>query len=112
MQIASATRSHRTALVIDARKGFTGKFKERTNRLLESVNGNNIKVDVYTLEGGDAITGVSVPATLTLHPGKPGEGVASSTASGSTDDALEAWANGLGYDMLVVARPPVKTKAA
>jgi hypothetical protein len=36
------TKSHRTALVIEE-----GTHAERTRRLLESLNGANIKVDVY-----------------------------------------------------------------
>lgn len=42
-----ATVAHRTALVIDA-SNPAGGFQERVNRLLESLNGPNIKVDVYT----------------------------------------------------------------
>lgn len=39
--------THRTALVIDA-SNPSSSFKERVNRLLQSLNGPNIKVDVYT----------------------------------------------------------------
>lgn len=47
------TRYHRTALVINTSEGVTSRFKERYERLLASVGGKNIKVDVFTQTSAD-----------------------------------------------------------
>lgn len=52
--------THRTALVIDASTP-SSSFKERVNRLLESLNGSNIKVDVYSYAPKTASAVVSGP---------------------------------------------------
>jgi hypothetical protein len=83
-------------LVIDVRAGIKANFQNRYNRLLQSVNGNNIKADIFTLNGNVEATG---PALV----------------SGGPDDAkpvyedgeidLNAWAKNLGYTMLLIATP-------
>lgn len=90
------TRNHRTALVIDVRNGVTAEFTERYNRLLQSVNGPNIKVDVFTLSGN------SIGASGGLVPGAPG---ASASSAGAEID-LQAWAKSLGYAQLLVVSNP------
>lgn len=46
-------RSHRTALVVDGeRYDQGGAYTERTQRLLQSLNGDNIKVDVFAFRNG------------------------------------------------------------
>lgn len=94
------SRNHRTALVIDTRNGVDSKFKERYNRLLQSVNGTNIKVDIFTLRGNAVATG---PA---LVPGTPEDSTAPDVAPEPID--LNAWAAGLGYDQLIVTVAPKK----
>lgn len=49
-------RSHRTLLVIDL-TGADGNAIERAERLVESVNGVNIKCDVITVKDGVAVSG-------------------------------------------------------
>lgn len=91
-----SSRTHRTALVIDVRKGMTTTGAERVRRLLESVNDSNIKVDVLTLRGNTAATGPS------LVKGSPFD-----TEGGDFNDDidLEVWARNLGYDQLVISIP-------
>lgn len=91
-------RSHRTALVIDTRNGVDSKFQERYKRLLQSVNGPNIKVDIFTLRPNAVASG---PA---LVPGTPDDSPAPDVPAASID--LNAWATGLGYDQLIVTVAP------
>ncbi len=93
-----AHREHRTALVIDARNGITPEFRERYQRLLTSVNGDNIKVDVFTLR--DNATGDG-PG---LVPGTPSQYAPPLQASQEID--LSEWAESLGYDQLLVSSSP------
>lgn len=86
-------KSHRTALIVDTTKGYSGKFQERVNRLLNSVNGPNIKVDVYTKQSS---------ARETITPGAPSQ-TASSSPAATTDP--QSFAKGLGYDLVLVATP-------
>lgn len=90
-------RNHRTALVIDTRSGVTSDFRNRYERLLESVNSPGIMVDVYTLRG-DVIAAAGAP----LVSGAPGASVAAET-TGAVD--LADWAAEQGYTMLLVASP-------
>lgn len=92
------SRDHRTALVIDVRNGASPQFKERYNRLLQSVNGPNIKVDVFTLRGNATGDGPG------LVPGTPDQYVAPNQPSQEID--LDAWASELGYDQLIVVKSP------
>lgn len=89
------SKEHRTALVIDIRSGVTADFRNRYQRLLESLNGNNIKVDVHTLRGNAANTGPG------LVVGGPDAYVAPDQPAQEID--LLAWAADLGYTMLLVA---------
>ncbi len=92
------SRDHRTALVIDIRNGITPEFRERYRRLLQSVNGENIKVDVYTLR--DNVTGDG-PG---LIPGTPDQYAPPIQPSQEID--LSEWAESLGYDQLLMASSP------
>lgn len=83
MKILPFSRNHRTALVLDIRRGVDGEYEERVKRVLQSVNGANIKVDVFTLSGPDGGTltqGTTIPSQatvqakateVTLSPGSP-----------------------------------------
>lgn len=87
-------KNHRTALLIDASKGFANPFKERVERLLQSVNGTNIKVDVYHL---------GVGGNVTLQEGAPSATPA--FASATTVEAAEAQLRSQGYDQILVSKP-------
>ncbi len=91
-------REHRTCLVIDVRNGITSEFRERYQRLLQSVNGPNIKVDVYTLR--DNVTGDG-PG---LVPGTPDQYAAPLQPSQEID--LSEWAESVGYSQLLVTSSP------
>lgn len=91
-------RDHRTALVIDARNGITPEFRERYRRLLQSVNGENIKIDVYTLRGNASADGPG------LVRGTPDEYTAPDQHPQEID--LYEWAGSIGYDMLIVSSSP------
>ena len=82
--------AHRTALLIDASKGFDGEYQERVQRLLQSVNGSNIKVDVFhTVDG------------KTLVPGAP-----TGTSAVTTDDVpAKAALKAKGYVQVLTAEP-------
>lgn len=45
-----ASRSHRTALFVNVSVDSSFGFRNRTARLLESLNGTNIKVDIYSVD--------------------------------------------------------------
>lgn len=87
-------KNHRTALLIDASKGFANPFAERVNRLLQSVNGPNIKVDVYHL---------GVGGNVTLQEGAPTSTPAYGSAT--TVEAAEAQLRAQGYDQILVSKP-------
>ena len=93
-----SSREHRTALVIDIRNGAPSQFVERYQRLLQSVNGPNIKVDVYTLRGNATASGPGLVA------GAPSEYAAPNQPDQSLD--LNRWAADLGYDQLLVVTSP------
>lgn len=88
-------RSHQTALVIDTRAGVSSAFQNRYNRLVESVNGANIKADIYTLRGNVAETGPG------LVKGTPDQFVAPEGDEAEID--LVAWAAEQSYTLLLVA---------
>lgn len=89
-------RDHRTALIIDVRRGITPEFENRYLRLLESVNVPGIMVDVYTLRDANG---------LTRGEPNPGDTRVSSPGPQAAPVFLEEWANRLGYSMLLVASP-------
>jgi hypothetical protein len=90
-------RRHRTALFVDAAKARTdSQYRERTNRLIESLNkpGNSpsgtIKVDVFEVDG------------TTVRPrGYSGY----SQQSPATSEALQRWAREQGYTQALVSMP-------
>jgi len=90
-------REHRTALVIDVRNGVTGDYANRYGRLLESLNGDNIKVDIFTLRANAVQSGPALVA------GSPNETVAPDVQEQEID--LHAWAADLGYTQLLVSIP-------
>lgn len=89
-------RRHRTALFVDAAKARTdSQYRERTNRLIESLNkpGNSpsgtIKVDVYEVEGN------------TVRP----RGYSGQTKQKPASDELQDWAERQGYTQTLVSMP-------
>jgi len=49
-------RSHQTAIVVDGERfDKGGKYAERTKRLAQSLNGNNIKADFFVRRGDDLV---------------------------------------------------------
>lgn len=91
------SRNHRTALVIDVRNGASADFQNRYERLLESVNGDNIKVDVFTLRGNLVQSGPALVA------GAPGSAEPDFEEVEEID--LKAWARSLGYTQLLLSIP-------
>lgn len=86
-------RNHRTAVVIDVRNGVSAEFKERFGRLLESLNGDNIKADIFTLRGNATQDGPGLVA------GSPDTYVAPQQPAQEID--LEAWAKEVGFSQLI-----------
>jgi hypothetical protein len=88
MQIVGLTeKNHRTALVIDDERYFgDSTYKERINRLLASVNGANIKTDIFTRKGDKLVPGVPEAAFHTT--GENGQ---------STEETLKSF----GYDLVI-----------
>jgi hypothetical protein len=91
--IDNVGKSHRTALVIDGDSLSNATYAERAGRLLESLNGTNIKTDVFVASSG-ALVRLADPKSLVVPP------VASF-------DAAEAVAevSALGYDQVLVSQP-------
>lgn len=82
-------RSHRTVLFVDAQQRATNKaYRERSDRLVASLNGSNIKVDVLEVDG-------NVVRPLGTTP--------QATATDSPD--LQAWAESQGYTQVLVSSP-------
>lgn len=49
-------RSHQTAVVVDGERfDKGGKYAERVKRLAQSLNGNNIKADIFVRRGNDLV---------------------------------------------------------
>lgn len=92
-------RSHRTALVIDySDPSEPPDYRERVGRLLESLNGVNIKVDVYSYYG----PAESKPTGLVAGPPK---GLSSySPPSASFEQEVHNVAV-QGYSQVLVNRP-------
>lgn len=82
-------KNHRTCLIIDASSGFTGEYKERVERLLQSLNGPNIKTDIYHTTDG-----------VNLVEGQP-----SAVAAAPVTASAEAAAKALGYAQVLVSKP-------
>ena len=60
----SLNRSHRTALFVEVSADSSSAFRERSARLVESLNGSNIKVDIYSQDTatGAVSEGLNFPA--------------------------------------------------
>lgn len=82
MKVLPFSRTHRTALVVDVRRGVDSEYEERVKRLFASVNGSNIKCDIFNLTGPEATLtqGTTLPSAatvaakadvVTLSPGSP-----------------------------------------
>lgn len=95
-------KQHRTALVIDFSDTPTGSYNERVNRLLESLNGPNIKVDIYTWYNG-ATSFVSKPSGLVAGP-PTGEASSYSTAVKPFETVVAEVAS-KGYVQVLTSRP-------
>lgn len=117
-----AARNHRTLLVIDARGGFTSEQKERVNRLLQSVNGSGIKVDIAHLDGdgvvapassnpfADAPVEAATSGALALKAGLPaqlkGEEVKAQALTGSILEAVVEAGKAKGYVQVLISATP------
>lgn len=116
-----AGRNHRTLLVIDARGGFTSEQKERVNRLLQSVNGSGIKVDIAHLDGEGSVTSGSNPFDtsakasvssegLALKAGLPAQlkdaAVTAAPISGSILEAVVEAGKAKGYTQVLISATP------
>jgi len=88
LQIVGLTeREHRTALVIDGDRFANDEtYQERITRLLQSVNGVNIKTDVFTRKGNTLVAGTPHPDEETYVSN--GAGV---------EDTLKSF----GYDLVI-----------
>jgi hypothetical protein len=88
------SKSHRTALFI-----APASNSERVNRLLESLNGDNIKVDVYRP--------VATTSTVVQRVENDGNGVSSygSDAAEFDVDAIRKEAAAAGYDQILFSVP-------
>lgn len=125
MKVLPFSRTHRTALVVDVRRGVDSEYEERVKRLFQSVNGSNIKVDIFNLTGPEATLaqGTTLPSAstvaakadvVTLSPGSPfqvettGDKAADSEAAviAELDEALA----GAGYVQILHVRN-LKAKA-
>lgn len=104
------SKNHRTAIVFDARANLNS---ERAKRLIESVNGPNIKVDFFTLSGdGTLAMGTKVSAAApapaagtTLAPGTPFDlaGSAVVTEAAAVEHVHDQVRNALGsYDLVAI----------
>lgn len=118
MNILPFNRSHRTALVVDIRRGVDKEYEQRVKRLFESVNGDNIKVDIFTLSGPDGGTltqGTTIPSQstvaakaveVTLSPGSPFavEKAAETVAAADTIAELDGALAEKGYVQILHVR--------
>lgn len=90
-------RSHRTALFIDADALVDSVYAERVARLLQSLNGQNIKTDLFKVAAGN---GAGVVRISSLDDaGHNGEVVKPSDAE------LSAWAEDQGYVQVLFSKP-------
>lgn len=87
-------RTHQTAVVINVRDGVRDQYRNRFQRLLQSVGNQNIKVDVFTLKNGGGAS---------LVAGAPDD---TSAATDTSDVDVKAWAKDLGFNMLIEVSDP------
>lgn len=99
MKVIPFSRTHRTALVVDVRRGIDGEFEERVKRLFQSVNGSNIKCDIFNLTGPEATLtqGTTLPSAssvaakadvVTLSPGSPFQAEAAAAKPASEESVI------------------------
>ncbi len=62
------SRSHRTALFVEVSADSSSDFRERTARLAESLNGSNIKTDIYSKDvaTGRVSAGLNFPVAASF----------------------------------------------
>lgn len=91
--IDPAGRDHRTAVVVDLTSGNPGDRYERVNRLFQSVNGANIKADLFAFDGHTLrrVTNADEVFYATEH-------------AAEMSPSLDDWATEAGYTQLVVSR--------
>jgi hypothetical protein len=108
VQINLPAKEHQSLLVFDATEGFDDKVEERFNRLVQSVNGQNIKVDIATLLGNPKIVAKTTPAQVVPGARFGGndedEDEDEPTGDGSTFAAIEAAAKAAGYVQVIVTK--------
>jgi hypothetical protein len=92
-------KNHRTILFVDARNP-TGKFTERANRLIESLNGANIKVDVHAVTHGSGLK--VAPVEQVGDDSYLYDGVANESFD---IEALTQLAREYGYDQVLFSIP-------
>lgn len=101
MVTIDSTRNHRTALFIDADSlGNGSEYDERVRRLLQSLNGDNIKTDLFTVASGNGNGGVVRIKTLDVS-------ASAAPASKASDAELTAWAADQGYVQVLFSKPAV-----
>lgn len=93
-----STRSHRTALFIDGDALDNGTYRERVERLLQSLNGPNIKTDLFTVAAGNGNGGVVRISSLA--------DVSVNGHAKATDEELVSWAEAAGYDQVLFSKSP------
>lgn len=100
--VPNHTRNHRTALFIDADAvAEGGDYAERVGRLLQSLNGENIKTDLFAVKSNGAVAG-GVQRISSLYD------ITSTPLNGSPSDAeLAAWAASEGYVQVLFSKPAV-----
>lgn len=95
------SRSHRTALVVDVSDYTSAKsdYPERVRRLLQSVNGPNIKADIFALNDGVLTRVSSAQEILDIAKAK----------MTTYDDAssVREWASDQGYTQVLLNAPAV-----
>lgn len=92
-------RSHRTALFIDADALVDGTYKERVARLLQSLNGANIKTDIFSVSGGAPVNGG------VKRIGSLAEVAPNGATVKPTDAELSQWAKDQGYVQVLTSKP-------
>lgn len=93
-------KAHQTALVLDLRGTYTNHFTERARRLLDCLNGNAIKVDVYSLIGNAQNTGPAL-----IRGTDPSREINKHFLDNEEPIDLNAWSVEQGYGMLIVSCP-------
>jgi predicted TIM-barrel enzyme len=108
MSINLNSRSHQTVAFVRNEGNVKG---ERARRFEQSINGSNIKVDVYTVAGSNVVPGLDLSVTAedaAVEEAKAVLEAAGLTVSGSvaggtvTDAELRAAAADVGYNTVLI----------